>query len=194
MNSIFINRSVIVWYLVFSALVVLFADSTEAGERAKRPMKVVKQAEIGLEIWVEYRPAWNYETVNIGRKATLVASSPDNYYPPAVMSYAGFPELRVKNYELEDVARAAIERAAANYQARIGKDFQLTPATYGTLAGFEGDLSGRVEGVPVDVRIFVGQQDGHWPVSMSIYTLAGKLPHVSEQIRRAWTNVSYLEN
>jgi hypothetical protein len=45
----------------------------------------------------------------------------------------------------------------------------------------------------VDVLIFFGHQPGKSAVLAHAYTLHGKLDHISENIRRSWTNLRYLK-
>lgn len=94
----------------------------------------------------------------------------------------------------ETVADTAIRTASANYglnkgQARV---IQVAPRTWGLLQGHEGNFSGRAQGMRMDVKIFVGQQEGKYPVVAQIYTQAGKMPDLQDVIRRCWSNITYL--
>ena len=44
----------------------------------------------------------------------------------------------------------------------------------------------------MDVKIFVGQANGKFPVALSIYTLEGKMVHLAEVVRHTWGNLAYL--
>jgi len=82
--------------------------------------------------------------------------------------------------------------ASQNYEgARAG--IALKPASYGAFIGYEAEFSAVADTVPVDVRVFFGHQPGKPAVAMQVFTLKGKLPHLSEQIRRSWSNVKYLQ-
>ena len=45
----------------------------------------------------------------------------------------------------------------------------------------------------MDVRIFVGQARGRYPVVLTLYTLQGKMQNLNEVVRRTWGNVDYLD-
>ena len=171
------------------------APALQAQERALRPMHIHKVPALGLEIWTEYQPEWSTELVHQGKKPLFIVQSPPLSYPPAAMSYASFPGMQVRPDELKAVATSALRRAARNYRvpAQQRQRLEATPARYGELSGYEGRFSGSAHGEAVDVQVFIGQKPGKWPVMMQIYTLPGKLPHLSEQIRRAWTHVRYLD-
>lgn len=164
-------------------------------DRYKRPMHINKVKELGLEIWTEYEPEWNTEVVWQGKQPLFIVQSPPRVSPPAAMSYVTFPKLLVSASELKQVATAAIQEAAKNYQvtAKLRNAIKLKSASYNQLNGYEAEFSGTAQGEAVDVKVFVGQQAGKSLVAMQVYTLKGKLPHISEQIRRAWQHVSYLE-
>ena len=164
-------------------------------ERAKRPMAMHELPELGLEIWTEDQPEWDTKIVQYGEKAIFTAQSPIYYYPPIAMSYASFAGMEVTGEELQQIAAGAIQQAGRNYQLSEESVKQLTPSpyTYGELTGYEASFSGIANEEEVDVKVFVGHKPGKGPVVMQGYTLKGKLSHISEQIRRAWTNVRYLE-
>ncbi len=179
-------------FLILSVTISQFSHA----ERYKRSMNINKVQELGLEIWTEYEPEWAAEVVWQGKKPLYIVKSPPQVSPPAVMSYVSFPKLTVASGELKEVATIAIQKAAKNYQVTAKKrnTIQLKPASYNQLNGYEAEFSGTGQGEAVDVKVFVGQQEGKSPVAMQVYTLKGKLSHISEQIRRAWQHVSYLEN
>jgi len=176
--------------LIFSTAMIPFS----LAERAKRPMTVHKLEELGLEIWTEGEPEWETELLHYGKKAVFTAQSPVLYYPPAAMSYASFPGMEVDSQELQEVALSAIQQSGRNYQLSAESVEQIAPVavTYSELTGYEATFSGRAHEEDVDVKVFVGHKPGKGPVVMQGYTLKGKLPHISEQIRRAWENVTYL--
>ncbi len=163
-------------------------------ERAQRPMHIHKVQELGLEIWTEYNPEWITDLVKFRGRSIFTAQTPSNTYPPAAMSWTSFPRMRVEKGNIEQVALTTFNQAAANYSASQEqiKELKASPATYGDLSGYEATFSGTAHGDPIDVRVFVGHKDGKGPVTMQVYTLRGKLSHISEQIRRSWTHVKYL--
>lgn len=163
--------------------------------RALRPMLINKVDELGLEIWTEADPEWLTDVVHQQGKPIFTAQTPMNTYPPAAMSVVSFPGMEVAESELLEVATSAIHTAARNYQVTEPdiSGIQITPVRYSELHGFEGVFSGVAQGDPVDVKVFIGQREGKSPVCVQIYTLKGKLPHLSEQIRRSWQHLRYLE-
>lgn len=110
------------------------------------------------------------------------------------MTYASWPAEQVAPGQMMAVALSAVQRASENFglnrsQARAVK---VAPATYGVLSGGEGRFKGNVDGVLMAVLVFVGQADGRFPVALSLYTIAGKMAHTSEVLRRSWGRLAYL--
>lgn len=182
--------------LISFCLLVMFLSSKPAyADRAKRPMKIHKLPELGLEIWTEYEPRWITELHYRGKKPVFTVQSPPLVYPPAAMTVVSFPGMTVDTDEMNDIATTAITEGARNYKASQSElaELHVIPALYGDLTGYEASFSGKVRGDEVDVKVFVGNKPGKGPVMLQIYTLEGKLGHLSEQIRRSWTNVKYLQ-
>ena len=165
-----------------------------ATTRAQREMQIHKVAALGLEIWVENQPPWEAALNQAATLQTFVVQSPPDYYPPAVMSYLAVPGRSVDDAALPAVALTAIRRAAENYRISPTKRvvLQPQPARYGALSGYEASFDGWANDEAVEVKVFVGHEPGRPPVAMHVYTLRGKLAHLSEPIRRAWTKVRYL--
>lgn len=167
--------------------------SVQAESRALREMRIHKVPELGLVIWTENQPTWEATLSQINGRPSFIVQSPDNNHPPAVMTYGSWPQERVPADQFDTMAQVAIQRASQNFGFNIAqaRNIKTKPLTYGTLQGVEGNFVGRVEGVEMDVKVFVGQQAGQFPVALSIYTLKGKMPHLVEVVRRAWTKLSY---
>lgn len=162
--------------------------------RQLREMQVFEVPELGLSIWVENQPPWEAKLTTTNGRPVFVAESPDNHHPPMAMTYASWPTERVPAGQMMGVALSAVQRASENFglnraQARAIK---VGPATYGVLSGGEGRFKGNVDGVLMDVVVFVGQADGRFPVALSLYTIDGKLGHTSEVLRRSWGRLAYL--
>lgn len=164
-----------------------------ADDQLKRPMLIHRVNEIALEIWTEAEPEWDSRLEWKDGQATFIAETPALTYPPAGMSWVSRAGFNFSEQELVDGARGAIHQVARNYRAQAGSAIELKAAHYGDLAGYEAEFSADAGGTPVDVRVFCGQQPGKTAVVMQAFTLKGKLGHISEQIRRSWTNVKYLE-
>ncbi|MDY7575711.1 hypothetical protein [Actimicrobium sp. CCI2.3] len=160
---------------------------------ALREMQIHKVPALGLEIWVENQPAWDAKLVDVAGHPTFVAQSPSTYHPPTVMTYASWPKLLVTPNMLPDVAASAIRQASQHFGLDPGRGRMLTikPASHGALQGFEADFAGKSEGVAMDVRIFVGQAPGQFPVALTVTTLPGKMAHLEECIRRGWGRLNY---
>lgn len=171
-----------------------FAQSATPDSRALREMQIHKVPELGLEIWVENQPAWETHLSNTTGHFSFVAQSPDHHHPPAVMTYASWPRERVSPDMMQSMATAAIRRASRNFGLNVaqGRGIMPGPAAYGVLQGFEATFTGTVQGVPMDIKIFVGQAAGRFPVALSLYTLQGKMTHLGEHIRRGWGRLKYL--
>jgi hypothetical protein len=166
-----------------------------ATPRERRPMVIHKVHELGLEIWTEANPRWRTQLgTESGKEPIFVAETPDETYPPAGMMWA-VPGIKFSAAEFEKTARDAMRQAATNYGVSVAslETLTLRPAQYGELSGYESEFSASPQGVAVEVRVFFGHKPDRPAVAMQAYTLGGKLQAISEQIRRSWTNVRYLE-
>jgi hypothetical protein len=193
-----------VWCIAMGAAILLVpgaawtqATAQKSGkstERALREMQIYKIKELGLEIWVENQPPWEVQLSKQTGHPTFLAQSPDNYHPPTVMSFASWPQQKVAAGQFRDVAFSAIRRASQNFGVSLGQSRGIHPleASYGVLRGYEATFYGKVDGVSVDVTVFVGQAEGKFPVALSMYTLRDKMDILSEQRRRSWTKLKYL--
>ena len=180
--------------LAISLLLTMFSvASTYGEERVKREMVINHVDEIGLEIWSENNPAWLTQVRKRGAKFEFVAETPRSYYPPAAMHYMHFAGMEVKDGEMKGIALNAIQQAALNFGVPSSEvsAIQPVPATYSELKGYEAVFKGKANGEDMDIKMFIGNSQGKGPVSMYIYTMRGKLGHLSEVIRRAWQNVKY---
>ena len=190
--SLIFNKSLFRIILCLSISLSILTSVAYA-DRAKRPMEIYQVEEVGLEIWVEYQPAWHTDIVQNGKYYQFFAASPANYHPPAALIYTAFKDVSARADEMEVLTQGVVYRAAYNYGTRVEKTHPVTSRRYGELDGFEATFQGNVEGEAVDVKIFVGHQPGKPIVIAHAYTSAGKLHHLDEPIRRAWGNLSYLK-
>ena len=173
------------------------AQNNEQGDkppRALREMSIHKIKELGLEIWIENQPEWEASLIKIGGLPTFSASSPTNYHPPAAMMFQSFPKEKVPAPLFYEMAKQAIRRASGNWglNANLARAILVTPQNYGVLEGYEGNFVGLYDAVRMDVKMFVGQSPGRYPVVMWIYTLEGKMSHLGEVVRRSWGRLKYL--
>ena len=163
-------------------------------DKALREMQIHKVKAIGLEVWVENQPPWEVQTVQNNGQSVFAVSSPENYHPPSAMTFASWPEHKVSQTQLENVAHSALRNAARNFGLEPGqtRTMDINPKQHGELTGYETQFVGKVQGMAADVRIFFGLQIGRPPVVMTVYTLQGKMQHLEDVVRRSWDNVSYL--
>ncbi|GGK65898.1 hypothetical protein [Amphritea balenae] len=179
------------WYSLLAVVLIWLlgiAGSARAGEDS-RAMAINQVEALQLTIWTEAQPNWPTRLEQHRGRSVFVAESPDNYYPPAAMSWAVMP-FNVTDAELDGVFQQALKSAQNNYQSRSGVA-TASDKVYGTLAGRQATFQGKVGNQPVDVRFFIGSEPGKPLIVMQAYTLPDKLPHLKHQIRRSWNNVSY---
>jgi hypothetical protein len=152
------------------------------------------EREMGLEIWTEHNPLWYFERRYIGRNPVFLAQSPPKVYPPASMSVISYANQSNNDADFKEVALHAFNEGFTHYGVpeieRV--DIYLQPKQYGELKGFEINFNATVHGLLADVKIFIGRKEDKGPVLLQLYTLEGKMSHLSEQIRRSWTNIRYL--
>lgn len=165
------------------------------GPRAKREMQVFKVAELGLKVWVENQPPWEAQLLTDKGPPIFAAASPVGYHPATVMMVSSWPKERVRDDLMEEMAVGAIRRASQNFGLTESHSRAVFPAAarYGQLQGYEATFAGVADALPVDVKMFVGQASGRFPVVLTVYTQSGKMPQLSEQIRRSWNNLTYLQ-
>ncbi|MBM0104091.1 hypothetical protein JM946_05015 [Steroidobacter sp. S1-65] len=154
-------------------------------------MIIHRLPELNLEIWTEQDPEWETHLSDVGDAFTFVAETPALTYPPAYMSWTVMPHLKLRETELEAAARGVLHQIAANYRTQPPKE--IRQRSFGDLTGYEAILHAKSDKMPIDVLIFCGHREGRPAVVMQAVTLRDKLPHLSEHIRRSWTNVRYLD-
>lgn len=165
-----------------------------AGTSSLREMQIHKVRELGLVIWTENQPPWEAKLSLDSGRPMFIAQSPDSYHPPAVITYSSWAKERAAPEQFLTIAQTAIRRAAQNFglNLALARVIPIKPVRHGVLEGLEGEFVGRAQDVAMDVKVFVGQQAGRFPVACSIYTLKGKMTHMAEVIRRAWGSLTYL--
>ncbi|MCW5233082.1 hypothetical protein [Verminephrobacter eiseniae] len=172
------------------------AQTAAQSPRALREMQIHRVAQLGLEIWVENQPAWEtrLSTTPHGHPC-FEAQSPDSYFPPAVLTYASWPKERVPQEQLLPIATTAIRQASQNFGWNPGQSRGLHPvaASHGVLQGFEADFPGQADGQPLDVKVFVGQTPGRFPVVAWVYTQRKRMEQLREVLRRSWGKLKYLD-
>ncbi len=156
-------------------------------------MNVHRDPDMGLEIWTEQTPEWQIERRYRGSKPVFVAQTPPNVYPPASMTVLSFAGLSVPAGKFEVIAAQALGTGLVQFgvdeRARAG--IIRERKRYGNLSGYEINFPAMVHGTDSDVKVFIGRAEGRGPVLLQLYTLAGKMPHLKEAIRRSWTNIDY---
>lgn len=177
--------------LLIASLCAIASTTVTANPRTGRPMIIHRLPALNLEIWTEQDPQWETYLHETAGAATFVAEPPALTYPPAHMSWTTLPQLRFHQGELESATRGVLHQMAINYGAKPPK--HLKPKKYGDLTGYEATFAAQSEGLPIDVHLFCGHREGKPAVVMQVVTLRDKLPHLSEQIRRSWANLHYLD-
>lgn len=177
---------------VLVAIGLFAASVVSAQDRALRAMDIHSVPEIGLEVWVEQEPPWEAMLARQGKKVQYVVESPDHYHPTTALIYSTYRGVSGDYPHLKTVAQTAVRTAAAGYGAQDSEQISVRSARYGKLSGYEADFEGRLNGLPIEVRLFIGGQAGKPLVTAQAITQPGKLRYLSEVLRRAWTNLSYL--
>lgn len=173
------------------AFFAMTACIAAASTRAGRPMIIHRLPELNLEIWTEQDPEWETHLSDAEDAFTFVAETPALTYPPAYMSWTVMPHLKLREFELEAAARGVLHQVANNYRTEPPEE--IRQRSFGDLTGYEATLHAESDKMPIDVLIFCGHREGRPAVVMQAVTLRDKLPHLSEHIRRSWTNVRYLD-
>lgn len=184
MKSILVTTMTAMWTFTLTAT---------AAERAGRPMTIHRVAELGLEIWTEQDPQWETHLRVANGATTFTAETPALTYPPAYMSWTSQPQTKFADGDIEAAARGALYQVAANYGVRSSDQLSIERKGYGELSGYESVFTALSQQVPIEVRAFCGHRPGHPAVVMQAATLRNKLGHLSEQIRRSWSHVGYLQ-
>lgn len=155
-------------------------------------MQVFLVKALGLEIWVD--AAWDTDMHMKNGRATFVATSPESLDLPAATTVSAWPEEKLPDMLVPAMARNAIRTAAPNFglPASQAKAIVPTPASYGVLKGGQADFVGKIQGIDMDVRIFVGQAKGQYPVVLTAYAPKGGLKQLADVINRSWGHLDYL--
>jgi hypothetical protein len=164
--------------------------------KSLRQMQIHKLPALGLSIWTEDQPEWIVKLDQTpGKRPSFQVQSPEFYHPPTAMIYTSFRGEKVSTEGFPAMAKTAIQYASLNFGLKMDKarTIPVKAATYGVLKGFEGDFVGFANGTELDVKVFIAQEPGKFPIALNIYTVKGKMSNLSEVIRRGWGNVSYLE-
>lgn len=177
--------------LLIAALCAITSTIVPAKSRTGRPMIIHRVPELNLEIWTEQDPQWETHLHETAVAATFVAESPALSYPPAHMSWTTLPQMAFQQSDMEAATRGVLYQMALNYGVK--PPTHLRARQYGDLTGYEATFAAQSEDLPIDVHLFCGHQEGKPTVVMQVVTLRDKLPHLSEQIRRSWTHLRYLD-
>lgn len=177
--------------LLVAGLCAISSSHAVTTPRTGRPMIIHRLPELNLEIWTEQDPQWETHLHEAGSGATFVAETPALTHPPAHMSWTTLPQLKFAPHEMEAGVRGVLQQMARNY--RTQPPVQITHKKYGELIGYEATFEAMPEQLPIDVHVFCGHREGKAAVVMQVVTLRGKLPHLSEHIRRSWTHLRYLD-
>lgn len=182
----------------FVALILSITSSTAIAtgpiERAQRPMQVQKHSDMGLEIWVENSPKWVVEKRFLGKRPILFVQSPPNTYPPASMSVISYANMMPGADDFDVYSEVALSEGIEQYGVSPQQLETLVRERkqYGDLSGIEVNFVAKVHGTLADVKLFIGNGNLKGPVLLQLYTVKGKMQHLSEQIRRSWSNIRYL--
>lgn len=184
--------------IALSAAFAPWARTTFAEDASSRPgglreMQIHRVRELGLEIWVENQPPWSTRLQREGHPV-FIAETPQAHHPPAVLTYAAWPNERVDEDVVATMAESAIARASQNFGLSVAasRGLALRMASYGVLQGYESEFVGNLQAMPIDVRIFIGQKNGRYPVALTVQTQNGKMSQLTQHLRRAWGRVAYL--
>jgi hypothetical protein len=155
-------------------------------------MQVFQVKDLGLEIWMD--AGWDADMHMNNGRATFVATSPESFDLPAAITVSTWPEKKLPDILVPAMARSAIRTAAPNFglPASQAKAIVPTLASYGVLKGGQADFIGKIQGIDMDVRIFVGQAKGQYPVVLTFYAPKGGLNQLVEVINRSWGHLDYL--
>ena len=173
-------------------------DSSETNTsipRVLRPMQVHKEADMGLEIWIENNPAWITAKRTVFGRPAFLAQSPLKAYPPASMSVSSFDKMiSSEQDDFDEYVEIALKQGLLNYGETTERYDAITKEakTYGILKGVEINFTAIVHEAKADVKIFIGRGENKGPVLLQLFTIAGSMKHLNEHVRRSWGNIKYL--
>ncbi|MFV0478354.1 MAG: hypothetical protein ACK5ME_11030 [Parahaliea sp.] len=180
--------------VICTLLSVLLGLSAKADEeRAKRPFKVTKIPEAGLELYIPARPMWNWEVQPRRNSYAVILSTPAQYYPPTTVEIVSIEGMHIPSQDLPQVAASALEtvrKGAAPLNPQIKQ--AMARATYGDISGYEEVLDLSSEGASFEARSFSGMLPSGRPVSFFAVSAKGQLEHVQPMLRRIIRNIKPL--
>lgn len=146
-----------------------------------------------IEVFDQYRialdtdPQWSW-SVSQGKTAPIfTAQTPDNYYPPTTINISFFPKLNLSAQPqiLQQTALSSARRAATNFSAQAHPQLaDMAPFSFKHSSGYYTTLKSKYQGQILDIGFYTGRFSDGSLFSMTVYTAADKLPHLSHAISR----------
>jgi len=185
------------WSIMGVLLIFLLglAGSAHASEqmRALRPFNITDFPSAGLQVYVPSRPKWNVFTEKRQDGEAILLSTPQNYYPLAVIEITLLKNMRVKKAELLETAVSALNTGRKNggISGQIAKA-DLKRVNYGEIEGYMDQYEITAEGNTYTMNSIMAVMLNEKPVLLSLLTQKGQSSHVQHMADKIWSNLKEL--
>ena len=131
-----------------------------------------------------------------GKYPTIIAQSPDNFFPTAELNILPIYDVRIKDLGPDPKTNVfkLLQNMAPQFQLPVShlKSDRIHPARYGDLNGYRIDAEGAWKG-QIDIAFFVANLGkSHGMLILTASTLPGHLDKLEQVMRRSWGNTGVL--
>jgi hypothetical protein len=152
-----------------------------------RPFNVTEFPEAGLVVYVPSRPEWNINTERRRDGKAILLSTPQNYYPLAVIEIMLLKDMKVEKTDLLETAVSALNTGRKNggISGHITKS-DLKSVKYGQIEGYLDQYEIAAEGQTYTMNSIMGVMPNGKPVLLSLVTAKGQISHVEHMAHKIW--------
>lgn len=188
-----LKRPLPVISIIIIFLLGLAGSAQAASDRAQRPFDATEFPGAGLIVYVPSRPEWNVETEQKHNAKTIRLSTPEKYYPPAVIEITLLKKLRVGKKEFADVAVSTLNTGRANSGVITTISFSdLKQEVYGNIEAYSTQYDIRAGGQTYSMKSLLGLMPNGKPILLSILTTKGQIADIEHMANKIWSNIKEL--
>lgn len=149
----------------------------------------------GYQIAIDNDPAWRANYLPDEQAPAFQVSTPELYYPPAVITVKLHKGAVVDGGEeaMHQTALSALNAVITkvNPTARLDAA-NLLPVEYGELSGYAASFQANLDGLDQETTMIIARNRTGQVMSLEVTTLPGKLPHIQAAANRVWQNIKFV--
>ncbi|WGL15428.1 hypothetical protein PVT68_11680 [Microbulbifer bruguierae] len=184
--------------VLFCVLLTLCSMDSRADSAPiqSRQLQIIQVGDL-FRLGVDTDPPWQWDVLTGNNSPVFTAESPSNYYPSTVVEFSYYPQWVLKN-DLQAIRTAAMEAVSASSK-KFGivldvSQIDLQPFEFERFSGFRANFTASYNSSLRDVELYIGRSLSGHPVSMTVITLPGKLPHLVHLISRVGNSFSPIQS